>query len=214
MGSASHSCNLIHLLLLPCMCNHTQQCLTFQPLHAIPTRGPRIVPLTWLHVSAEEADSGGRHQHYMTQPKGRLQKGMRHRTDIPTRSPPSSGLEAGMTPAASIRRSTTMPQRWCIRHGSAGHSCARQILRQALCNLAQMRYAGSLTVCCRPLHMQSAVHRTSLIGIPGDSTWYPLTQASTEGAQQGACARVQVAHGLQETICRSSRRRQGTAQGC
>ena len=97
-----------------------------------PLEGPRSASLTCPRVSAEEADSGGRHQHYMTQPKGRLQKGMRHRTDIPTSGPPSSGLEAGMTPAASIRRSTTMPQRWSIRQGNDGHCCARHILRKAL----------------------------------------------------------------------------------
>lgn len=112
-----------------------------------PLEGPRSASLTWLHVSAEEADSGGRHQHYMTQPKGRLQKGMRHRTDIPTGGPPSSGLEAGTTPAASIRRSTTMPQRWCVRHGSAGHGCAHHLSKKALRKLEQISYAGSLTMC-------------------------------------------------------------------
>ena len=107
--------------------------LGLQPLHARALVAPGVSHSRWVHVSAEEADSGGRHQHYMTQPKGRLQKGMRHRTDIPTGGPPSSGLEAGMTPAASIWRSTTMPQRWCIRQGSDGHCCACPVLRKALC---------------------------------------------------------------------------------
>lgn len=60
---------------------------------------------------AEEADSGGRHYLYMTQPRGRLQQGMRYRTEIPSAGLGSSSLDAGATPAASIRRSTTMPQR-------------------------------------------------------------------------------------------------------
>ena len=95
-----------------------------------------------LYVSSEEADSGGRHQHYMTQPKGRLQKGMRHRTDIPSGGPPSSGLDAGMTPAASIRRSTTMPQRWCFRHGTVSHG----ILRKALLSLSRCK-ASAHAIC-------------------------------------------------------------------
>ena len=64
-----------------------------------------------LGAPAEAANSGGRHYHYMTQPQRRLQKGAQHRTDIPSGAHIPSGLDPGLTPAASIRRSTTMPQR-------------------------------------------------------------------------------------------------------